>query len=36
MDQIFRPIYYSMKEDEAVEEKKEKIWALKSMSGPHT
>jgi len=31
VDQIFRPIYYSMKEDEAMEAKKDKIWALKSM-----
>mmetsp|Transcript_134987 Transcript_134987/g.319996 ORF Transcript_134987/g.319996 Transcript_134987/m.319996 type:complete len:667 (+) Transcript_134987:49-2049(+) len=31
VDQIFRPIYYSMKEDEAMEEKKDKIWALKNM-----
>ncbi|CAJ1334269.1 unnamed protein product [Effrenium voratum] len=31
VDQIFRPIYYSMKEDENMEEKKEKIWALKKM-----
>lgn len=31
IDQLFRPLYYSMKDDEAVEDKKNKILALKSM-----
>lgn len=31
VDSLFRPIYYSMKEEEAVAAKKEKIWALKNM-----
>jgi len=31
VDQLFRPIYYSMKEDEEVGAKKDKIWALKNM-----
>jgi glutamyl-tRNA reductase len=31
VDQIFRPIYYSMKENEGVDAKKNKIAALKSM-----
>lgn len=31
VDQLFRPIYYSMKEEEEIEAKKDKIWALKSM-----
>ncbi|CAE8740660.1 unnamed protein product [Polarella glacialis] len=31
VDQLFRPIYYSMKEDEEVDAKKDKIWALKNM-----
>lgn len=31
VDSLFRPIYYSMKEEEEVAAKKEKIWALKNM-----
>jgi glutamyl-tRNA reductase len=31
IDQIFRPVYYSMKDDEDVEVKKNKILALKNM-----
>mmetsp|Transcript_143731 Transcript_143731/g.400619 ORF Transcript_143731/g.400619 Transcript_143731/m.400619 type:complete len:708 (-) Transcript_143731:103-2226(-) len=31
IDQLFRPIYYSMKDDEEINAKKNKIWALKSM-----
>jgi len=31
IDQLFRPIYYSMKDDEEIDAKKNKIWALKSM-----
>jgi len=31
IDQIFRPVYYSMKDDEDVEAKKNKILALKNM-----
>lgn len=31
VDQLFRPIYYSMKEDESMEAKKDKIWALQNM-----
>lgn len=31
VEQLFRPIYYSMKEQESTEAKKEKIWALKEM-----
>uniref|UniRef100_A0A7S1KWJ4 Glutamyl-tRNA reductase n=1 Tax=Alexandrium catenella TaxID=2925 RepID=A0A7S1KWJ4_ALECA len=31
IDQLFRPIYYSMKDEEEIDVKKNKIWALKSM-----
>lgn len=31
IDQLFRPIYYSMKESEEIAEKRSKIWALKSI-----
>jgi len=31
IDQLFRPIYYSMKDEEEIGVKKNKIWALKSM-----
>jgi len=31
IDQVFRPVYYSMKDDEDVEAKKNKILALKNM-----
>mmetsp|Transcript_71409 Transcript_71409/g.220763 ORF Transcript_71409/g.220763 Transcript_71409/m.220763 type:complete len:682 (+) Transcript_71409:72-2117(+) len=31
VDQLFRPLYYSMKEDEDMQSKKDKIWALKNM-----
>mmetsp|Transcript_13288 Transcript_13288/g.30261 ORF Transcript_13288/g.30261 Transcript_13288/m.30261 type:complete len:697 (+) Transcript_13288:90-2180(+) len=31
IDKMFRPIYYSMKDEEDVSDKKAKIWALKSM-----
>jgi len=31
VDQLFRPLYYSMKDDEDIEAKKNKIWALKNM-----
>eukprot|EP00416_Gambierdiscus_australes_P038072 CAMPEP_0171095134 /NCGR_PEP_ID=MMETSP0766_2-20121228/43002_1 /TAXON_ID=439317 /ORGANISM="Gambierdiscus australes, Strain CAWD 149" /LENGTH=693 /DNA_ID=CAMNT_0011553913 /DNA_START=36 /DNA_END=2117 /DNA_ORIENTATION=+ len=31
VDQLFRPLYYSMKDDEDIEAKKNKIWALKEM-----
>lgn len=31
IDHIFEPIYYSMKDDEAMEAKKSKLWALKSI-----
>lgn len=33
VDQIFRPIYYSMKANEEIDAKKSKIWALKNMFG---
>eukprot|EP00403_Amphidinium_massartii_P017680 CAMPEP_0178410772 /NCGR_PEP_ID=MMETSP0689_2-20121128/21156_1 /TAXON_ID=160604 /ORGANISM="Amphidinium massartii, Strain CS-259" /LENGTH=715 /DNA_ID=CAMNT_0020031967 /DNA_START=1 /DNA_END=2148 /DNA_ORIENTATION=+ len=31
IDKMFRPIYYSMKDEEDIEAKKTKIWALKTM-----
>jgi len=31
IDQLFRPIYYSMKETEEIDAKRSKIWALKTM-----
>jgi len=31
IDQLFRPLYYSMKDAEEVEAKRNKIWALKEM-----
>jgi len=31
VDQLFRPLYYSMKDDEDIESKRNKIWALKNM-----
>lgn len=31
VDQLFEPIYYSMKDDEDINQKKSKIWALKNM-----
>eukprot|EP00419_Tripos_fusus_P013005 CAMPEP_0172668952 /NCGR_PEP_ID=MMETSP1074-20121228/9380_1 /TAXON_ID=2916 /ORGANISM="Ceratium fusus, Strain PA161109" /LENGTH=704 /DNA_ID=CAMNT_0013485669 /DNA_START=84 /DNA_END=2198 /DNA_ORIENTATION=- len=31
IDQLFRPLYYSMKDDEDIGAKRNKIWALKSM-----
>mmetsp|Transcript_97971 Transcript_97971/g.247219 ORF Transcript_97971/g.247219 Transcript_97971/m.247219 type:complete len:744 (+) Transcript_97971:83-2314(+) len=31
IDQLFRPIYYSMKDNEEIEAKRSKIWALKNM-----
>lgn len=31
IDQLFRPVYYSMKADEEIADKKHKIWALKNI-----